>query len=147
MQRCRAAEKSVVGRTGGEGGIRTPDTVARMPHFECGAFNHSATSPEPDWAVERVYLSNAARANKSAVISLVLAPIFRKSPLKRARIGPMPRGYCEPARPARRMISPHTAISDLMKPGRSAGGDCTGASPSLTNSWCTSGSAITARTS
>src|SRR5579871_4147777 len=29
----------------GEGGIRTPDTVARMPHFECGAFNHSATSP------------------------------------------------------------------------------------------------------
>ena len=32
-------------RAGGEGGIRTPDTVARMPHFECGAFNHSATSP------------------------------------------------------------------------------------------------------
>ena len=32
---------------GGEGGIRTPDTVARMPHFECGAFNRSATSPEP----------------------------------------------------------------------------------------------------
>ena len=31
--------------SGGEGGIRTPDTVTRMPHFECGAFNHSATSP------------------------------------------------------------------------------------------------------
>ena len=31
---------------GGEGGIRTPDTLASMPHFECGAFNHSATSPE-----------------------------------------------------------------------------------------------------
>ena len=31
---------------GGEGGIRTPDTVTRMPHFECGAFNHSATSPQ-----------------------------------------------------------------------------------------------------
>lgn len=30
---------------GGEGGIRTPDGVAPMPHFECGAFNHSATSP------------------------------------------------------------------------------------------------------
>src|SRR5580704_6126247 len=30
---------------GGEGGIRTPDTVARMPHFECGAIDHSATSP------------------------------------------------------------------------------------------------------
>ena len=31
--------------SGGEGGIRTPDTVTRMPHFECGAFNRSATSP------------------------------------------------------------------------------------------------------
>jgi hypothetical protein len=38
---------------GGEGGIRTPDTVARMPHFECGAFNHSATSPQDrGWALE-----------------------------------------------------------------------------------------------
>jgi hypothetical protein len=34
-------------RSGGEGGIRTPDTVTRMPHFECGAFNRSATSPHP----------------------------------------------------------------------------------------------------
>lgn len=33
------------GDYGGEGGIRTPDTLASMPHFECGAFNHSATSP------------------------------------------------------------------------------------------------------
>ena len=32
---------------GGEGGIRTRDTLASMPHFECGAFNHSATSPRP----------------------------------------------------------------------------------------------------
>lgn len=31
---------------GGEGGIRTPDRLAPMPHFECGAFDHSATSPE-----------------------------------------------------------------------------------------------------
>jgi hypothetical protein len=30
---------------GGEGGIRTHDTLASMPHFECGAFNHSTTSP------------------------------------------------------------------------------------------------------
>ena len=30
---------------GGEGGIRTPDRLAPMPHFECGAFDHSATSP------------------------------------------------------------------------------------------------------
>lgn len=32
---------------GGEGGIRTPGTVTRTPHFECGAIDHSATSPEP----------------------------------------------------------------------------------------------------
>ena len=32
-------------RTGGEGGIRTPGTLARTPHFECGAIDHSATSP------------------------------------------------------------------------------------------------------
>ena len=33
------------GINGGERGIRTPDRVAPMPHFECGAFNHSAISP------------------------------------------------------------------------------------------------------
>ena len=38
-------EQDLLGNDGGEGEIRTPDTVARMPHFECGAFNHSATSP------------------------------------------------------------------------------------------------------
>ncbi len=38
--------KLLISLDGGEGGIRTPDTVARMPHFECGAFNHSATSPQ-----------------------------------------------------------------------------------------------------
>src|SRR6185369_10545457 len=32
---------------GGEGGIRTHDTLSSTPHFECGTFNHSATSPEP----------------------------------------------------------------------------------------------------
>jgi hypothetical protein len=39
-----------LGSSGGEGGIRTPDTVARMPHFECGAIDHSATSPWPQGA-------------------------------------------------------------------------------------------------
>ncbi len=33
------------GGRGGEGGIRTPGTVTRTPHFECGPFNHSGTSP------------------------------------------------------------------------------------------------------
>ncbi len=30
---------------GGERGIRTPGTVARTPHFECGPIDHSGTSP------------------------------------------------------------------------------------------------------
>jgi hypothetical protein len=44
---------------GGEGGIRTPDTVARMPHFECGAFNHSATSPEAETGLKKAQISEA----------------------------------------------------------------------------------------
>lgn len=32
-------------QSGGSGGIRTHDTVARMPVFKTGAFNHSATLP------------------------------------------------------------------------------------------------------
>ena len=31
---------------GGRGEIRTPGTVPRTPHFECGAFNRSATLPK-----------------------------------------------------------------------------------------------------
>jgi hypothetical protein len=31
---------------GGEAGIRTLGTVTGTPHFECGAFDHSATSPQ-----------------------------------------------------------------------------------------------------
>ena len=34
-------------RGGGEGGIRTHGARKGTPHFECGAFDHSATSPEP----------------------------------------------------------------------------------------------------
>jgi hypothetical protein len=39
--------KQLFDQRGGEGGIRTPDRLAPMPHFECGAFNRSATSPNP----------------------------------------------------------------------------------------------------
>ncbi len=31
--------------SGGEGGIRTHDTVSRMLAFEASTFNHSVTSP------------------------------------------------------------------------------------------------------
>ncbi len=45
--------KNLVLYVGGEGGIRTPDTLARMPHFECGAIDHSATSPVYSTFVDR----------------------------------------------------------------------------------------------
>ena len=32
--------------SGGERGIQTPETLARLPVFKTGAFNHSATSPD-----------------------------------------------------------------------------------------------------
>ena len=35
---------------GGRGGIRTPETVARLPVFKTGAFNHSATLPVNDFS-------------------------------------------------------------------------------------------------
>ena len=34
------------GKYGGEGGIRTPGTLASTSHFECDAIDHSATSPQ-----------------------------------------------------------------------------------------------------
>ena len=40
------AFQSLMESSGGEGGIRTHVTVTRKPHFECGAFDHSATSPQ-----------------------------------------------------------------------------------------------------
>src|SRR5208283_5115381 len=57
-------------KNGGEGGIRTPDTVARMPHFECGAFNRSATSPQAEKGSKKPgsdarYLPKQAVADKS----------------------------------------------------------------------------------
>ena len=33
-------------KNGGERGIRTPETLTRLPVFKTGAFNHSATSPD-----------------------------------------------------------------------------------------------------
>ena len=56
---------------GGAGGIRTHDGLSTTPHFECGTFNHSATSPTRTKAVtkdrlpsERGPLSADARLRK-----------------------------------------------------------------------------------
>jgi hypothetical protein len=53
---------------GGEGGIRTPDRLAPMPHFECGAFNRSATSPN------RYFAGRRAAVMRADVSSHVLDP-------------------------------------------------------------------------
>lgn len=55
--------------SGGEGGIRTPDTLASMPHFECGAFNRSATSPRARSGLKKPqsdgrYVAKAAGTDK-----------------------------------------------------------------------------------
>jgi hypothetical protein len=104
-----------VGReqTGGEGGIRTPDTATRMPHFECGAFNHSATSPWPPRRIRRLCIQRktakqgrsepprstlpaeiALRAIEIAIMSMSLFCVRRpagmptKMGLRRAQRGP-----------------------------------------------------------
>src|SRR5690242_19090765 len=38
-------------KTGGEGGIRTPDTLSGMSAFEADRFNHSRTSPRREGRV------------------------------------------------------------------------------------------------
>ncbi len=56
---------------GGEGGIRTHGTRKGTPHFECGAFDHSATSP---------FYGGRARARKLAA----KAPLRKPALLARA---------------------------------------------------------------
>lgn len=63
----------LVRENGGEGGIRTPGTLARTPHFECGAIDHSATSP---WTRERVV--RRREIQKPAVQCKAVFSPFRK---------------------------------------------------------------------
>lgn len=41
----RRRQAETASANGGQGGIRTHDTLAGMPHFECGAIDHSTTCP------------------------------------------------------------------------------------------------------
>ena len=66
--------------SGGERWIRTPDTVARMPDFESGAFVHSATSPMP--LIHQCFLENRAQNECPRIRSLTyLWPIHTAKPL------------------------------------------------------------------
>ena len=60
---------------GGEGGIRTPDTLSGTLAFEASAFNHSATSPDLFAAMRKTiinewlaggYLVHAAPENRDS---------------------------------------------------------------------------------
>ena len=44
-QRGQNGKERITPNSGGEGGIRTHDTLARIPVFETGTFNRSVTSP------------------------------------------------------------------------------------------------------
>ena len=45
MSRRAVLQAQAARAVGGEGGIRTPGTLASTSHFECDAIDHSATSP------------------------------------------------------------------------------------------------------
>ena len=42
----KSRKQALIKEHGGEGGIRTPGTLASTSHFECDAIDHSATSPQ-----------------------------------------------------------------------------------------------------
>src|SRR5436305_5902829 len=81
--------KYVTTTHGGQGGIRTPDTLASMPHFECGAFNRSATCPRgSDHTVRlpepqgNLNVRQRAIPPRFSCLSLVVGPAeFRRRPL------------------------------------------------------------------
>ena len=51
---------------GGWGGIRTHETVARLPVFKTGAFNHSATHPCPLHVAFRAALASRPGFGRTA---------------------------------------------------------------------------------
>ena len=90
----------VAAMPGGEGGIRTHGTGKGTPHFECGAFDHSATSPEPSGGSPR----GARRARAEPTHR---APAAQAQAFSRRRAGsrrrPRRRAACRRAgRPPRR---------------------------------------------
>ena len=60
-------------RLSGEGGIRTPETLASLPVFETGTFNRSATSP---WFATRKDYHLFAFFTKNVIVSCVFRILF-----------------------------------------------------------------------
>ena len=65
-----------LGVTGGEGGIRTPDTLSGMPVFKTGAINHSATSPATTVLLQSQFYGRSR--TRSGPIALFGAIIFHR---------------------------------------------------------------------
>ena len=75
----RTGERFAWRKDGGEGGIRTPGTVARTPHFECGAIDHSATSPRgvrQGVVPERALLAQRPRGGQLVSCPLALPAVL-----------------------------------------------------------------------
>ncbi len=101
------------GRENGEGGIRTPATVTRRPHFECGSFNHSDTSPRdarlsahlPDLARLQVSSPSDRRSANTAAVENTSRSIRqlnpRSPPWKNTRACDRRTGRSAPDVPAR----------------------------------------------
>jgi hypothetical protein len=64
-------------RIGGERGIRTPDTVSRIPVFKTGAFNRSAISPRLLQFYYSLQFSQKADSHRSFVSIAYIWPHFR----------------------------------------------------------------------
>jgi len=92
--------------SGGEGGIRTPDTLSGMPVFKTGAINHSATSP-------RITINNLAMTLKhhrtfvASCYARFHAPLARRLSLP----APIPRGMRATSLPQLKMVSPNLSRS------------------------------------
>src|ERR1039458_10270633 len=79
---------------GGEGGIRTPDTLSGMPVFKTGAINHSATSPGNTVLLQSRFYGRAAQDQSACAIWALMLPLasrrwmgVRSTPWPRSRLG------------------------------------------------------------
>ena len=87
-------KRSLVKKSGGEGGIRTPGTLSGTPVFKTGAINHSATSPGYIRATLGLQFGRTARKRRSCLSSSLHEPfslcssvpsVVNRSPKRKTR--------------------------------------------------------------
>ena len=88
---------------GGEGGIRTPDTLSGMPVFKTGAINHSATSPD---LLQFYYRMSGRLPQSEAVpvliqalklVAVICTAVFKTACFNHSHIPPLQVLYSLPA--------------------------------------------------